>query len=98
MKLLALLKRLIEGPKKWEDLTDAERQKMMSKSSRNQRILRILPKYKRKDIGPYIAGEGTYFNTEKREQYIGSEDSAMARGLAEERQAIIRESQRPRRD
>lgn len=94
MKLLALFSRLLSGPKTWKTMTDAERQSVMSHSGKDQKKRRLFGKNSRTDIGPFIPGEGAYFNTEKREQYVGNKDSAMARSLAEERQSLIRESQR----
>ena len=85
---------LIHGPKTWQSMSEEERQAAMSRKG-GKRLSRFT-KPSRVDIGPMLPGEGSYTNTEKREQFVGSNDSAMARQLAEERAAIIEEAGRTR--
>ena len=85
---------LIHGPKTWQSMSEEERQAAMSRKS-GKRLSRF-SKSSRVDIGPMLPGEGSYTNTEKREQFVGSKDSAMARQLAEERAAIIEDAGRTR--
>ncbi|NBQ97559.1 MAG: hypothetical protein EBT26_05520 [Microbacteriaceae bacterium] len=96
MFLVRFFKRLLSGPKTWEKLSDQERQEIVKLNASQKRKKPSKSNSTRTDIGPMIAGEGSYTNTEKREQFVGNRATPMARALAEERAEIIREAGRER--
>ena len=96
MFLIRFFKKLLSGPKTWEKLSDQERHEIMKLNASQKRKRPPKTTSTRTDIGPMIPGEGSYTNTEKREQFVGNRATPMARALAEERAEIIREAGRER--